>query len=60
MDKHYKGEGFVSSHSCNNVTEIVSVRLSIIELDILRKLYPDNTLSFAIRSLIHAADIKNV
>lgn len=53
-DKHYKGEGF-SWLAGNKVTKSVTVRLSPAELRMLWSLYPGESVSFAIRSLIHQA-----
>lgn len=50
-DKHYQGESFVCPLS--NAKNI-SVRLTQEEMAILKTLYPSESVSFAIRSLIHA------
>lgn len=54
-DKHYQNEG-LTWHNSNKVEKVITVRLSYDEINILKKLYPNNTISFAIRSLIHKFD----
>lgn len=54
-DKHYEGEGFSSRYASHKVIKQVSIRISLDELFLLQNMYPDRTLSFAIRSLIHDA-----
>lgn len=55
IDKHYENEG--SSWYCSNkVKKVITIRLSYDEINILKKLYPGKTISFAIRSLIHKFD----
>lgn len=51
--KHYVGE----KHSyCNRVDKSVTVRLSDSEIGIIKRAYPDASLSYAIRSMIHEFD----
>lgn len=51
FDKHYKDEGLFRGY--NKLDKVVSVRLSVEELEILEKFYPGKSVSFAIRSAIH-------
>ena len=51
FDKHYQNQGF--SWRCDKVNNVITVRLSDEEIDMLSKMFPDDTKSFAIRSLIH-------
>lgn len=55
--KHYAGERMFS---CERVDKSVTVRLSGSEIDIIKRAYPDASLSYAIRSMIHEFDrLKN-
>lgn len=51
VSKHYENENWYDSR--RSVNRTISVRISDRELEILRKLYPNRSLSFAVRSLIH-------
>ena len=51
--KHYKGEK-IYSREC--VDKPVSIRLSESEMDIIKREFPDDSLSYAIRSIIHEFD----
>lgn len=50
--KHYENESgcYLKSHAC---TKQVSLRLSENEMEIIKRLYPDKSVSFAIRSMIN-------
>ena len=48
--KHYKGE---KNFSREVVDKTVSIRLSDSEMDIIKREFPDDSLSYAIRSIIH-------
>lgn len=48
-DKHYDGQNF--NRYCADMT--ISVRLSVEDYNFLCSLYPNKTISFAVRSLIH-------
>ncbi len=52
--KHYEGETHPWLYSATNIK---TIRLSDEELRILDDLYPGKSLSYAVRSLIHKADV---
>lgn len=49
FDKHYDGQRF--NRYFADMT--ISVRLSVEDYNFLRSLYPDKSISFAVRSLLH-------
>lgn len=51
--KHYKGEKI---YSLEVVDKTVSIRLSDSEMDIIKREFPNDTVSYAIRSIIHEFD----
>lgn len=53
-DKHYQSEGF--SYRSSVCDKSITIRLSDVELDILKNYFPGKNVSFSIRSIIHLYD----
>lgn len=59
INKHYENEDYFKQRmKSSKVTNVITVRLSGEELILLQSFYPNKTISYAIRSLIHEKEYK--